>query len=97
VTDDERMLEIPKMTICALRFTAGARQRILKAGGKVMTFDQLVMKNPTGAGVLLLRAPHNREALTHFGKAPGLPGSTTRPYAGGDGRNHEAPSKNKVR
>merc|ERR1712186_113528 len=29
VTDDVRFLEVPKMTVCALRFTATARARIL--------------------------------------------------------------------
>ena len=31
VTDDVRMLDVPKMKICALRFTETARARILKA------------------------------------------------------------------
>ena len=85
------------MTICALKVTSAAKQRILKAGGQVMTLDQLIVKNPTGANVQLLRGPLNREALTHFGKPCGLPGSHTRPYAAGKGRNHEAPSKNALR
>ena len=97
VTDDERLLEVPKMQVCALKFTDSARQRILKAGGSAMTLDQLIMKNPMGSNILLLRAPHRREALTHFGKAPGLPGATSRPYVSGKGRNHEKPSKDKLR
>ena len=96
VTDDERLLEVPKMTICALKFTLAARQRIEKAGGVAMTLDQLIMKNPQGSNTLLLRAPHNREALTHFGRAPGLKGSTARPYASGEGRHHESPSSNRL-
>ncbi len=48
VTDDNRLLEIPKMTVAALRFTETARARILKAGGKVLTLDQLVLLAPTG-------------------------------------------------
>ena len=97
VTDDERLLEVPKMQVCALKFTSAARQRILKAGGSVMTLDQLITKNPMGSNTLLLRAPHRREALTHFGRAPGLPGSHARPYTSGKGRNHEKPSKDKLR
>lgn len=54
------------------------------------------MKNPKGSNTLLLRAPQRREALTHWGIAPGLPGANTRPYATHDGRNHEAPSYNKL-
>ena len=32
VTDDARIFEIPKLTVCALRFTEKARARIIKAG-----------------------------------------------------------------
>lgn len=48
VTDDNRFLDVPKMTIAALRFTETARARITKAGGKCMTLDELIMKAPTG-------------------------------------------------
>ena len=34
VTDDNRLLDVPKMTIAALRFTETARARIIKAGAK---------------------------------------------------------------
>lgn len=34
VTDDERFLTVPKMTIAALRFTRSARERIVAAGGE---------------------------------------------------------------
>merc|ERR1719512_291119 len=80
VTDDERMLEVPKLTVAALRFTESARARITKAGGKCMTLDQLVMAAPEGKGVHLLRANKDREAKRHFGRAAGLPGSRTKPY-----------------
>lgn len=33
VTNDLRIFDVPKMTICALRVTEKARERILKAGG----------------------------------------------------------------
>ena len=48
VTDDIRLLDVPKLTICALRFTESARVRVLKAGGEILTFDQLALKAPTG-------------------------------------------------
>lgn len=32
ITDDSRIFEIPKLSICALRVTQTARARILKAG-----------------------------------------------------------------
>ena len=39
VLDDERLLEVPKMTVCALGFSAEARRRLEDAGGVCMTFD----------------------------------------------------------
>jgi hypothetical protein len=36
------------MTIAALRFTETARAKIVKAGGKCLTLDQLIMATPTG-------------------------------------------------
>lgn len=41
VTNDLRMLEVPKLRICALKFTEAARKRIVKAGGECLTFDKL--------------------------------------------------------
>ena len=71
VTDDVRMFDVPKMTVCALRFSETARARITKAGGECLTFDQLALRAPTGENTLLLRgAKSHREAAKHFG-APG--------------------------
>lgn len=71
VLDDNRMMEVPKLTICALGFTATARARITKAGGECLTFDQLALRAPTGSNVVLLRGPKNaREAVKHFGFGP---------------------------
>ena len=46
ITDDARMFEVPKLRVCALRFTETARARILKAGGECLTFDQLALQRP---------------------------------------------------
>ncbi|XP_004345091.2 ribosomal protein L18e [Capsaspora owczarzaki ATCC 30864] len=90
VTDDERLHVVPKLTVCALRFTAAARARILKAGGETITFDQLALRSPTGKNTLLLRGPvKSREAVKHFGAAPGVPKSTTKPYVRSKGRKFE--------
>lgn len=71
VTDDIRMAEVPKLTIAALRFTRSAKERILKAGGEVLTLDQLAMRAPTGSNTVLLRGKRNtREAVKHFGMGP---------------------------
>ena len=85
------------MTICALKFTLAARQRIEKAGGVAMTLDQLITKNPKGSNTLLLRAPHRREALSHFGIAPGLPGKEARPYTNNRSKKNEGPSRDRLR
>ncbi len=79
VTDDSRLLDLPKMSVCALRFTRRARERILAAGGEVLTFDQLALQRPKGQNTILLRGPKKaRSAYNYFG-APGVPGSSTRP------------------
>lgn len=71
VTDDNRLLTVPKMSIAALRFTATARARIEAAGGECLTLDQLALRAPTGTNTLLLRGPKNaREAVKHFGMGP---------------------------
>ena len=71
ITDDNRLLTVPKLSIAALRFTATARSRILAAGGEVLTLDQLALRAPTGSNTLLLRGPKNaREAFKHFGFGP---------------------------
>ena len=89
VTDDVRLLVVPKVRICALKFTESARARILAAGGMVTTFDELAINRPTGENVVLLRGPRDREALKHFGKAPGVPGSTAKPIVRAKGRKFE--------
>lgn len=90
VTDDVRLHEVPKLRVCALRFTETARARIAKAGGECLTLDQLALERPTGKDCVLLRGPKNsREAVKHFGPAPGVPHSTTKPYVRSTGRKFE--------
>merc|ERR1712141_129671 len=89
VTDDVRMEKVPKLSVCALRFTAGARARITKAGGECLTFDQLALKAPTGSNTVLLRGKRNaREAQKHFGAA-GVPHSHVKPFVRSKGRKFE--------
>lgn len=71
VTDDVRLLEFPKATVAALRFTASAKARIIKAGGEAITLDQLAVRAPKGQNTLIIRGPRNaREAVRHFGFGP---------------------------
>jgi hypothetical protein len=41
--------------ICALKVTERARGRILKAGGEIITFDQLALKSPKGQNTVLMQ------------------------------------------
>ena len=80
VTNDVRLLEVPQgLTICALKFTSAAKNRIQAAKGTTLTFDQLAQKAPNGKNVLLLRGPRDREAKRHFGLKPGQKDSHTAP------------------
>jgi len=89
VTDDKRTFELGPISVCALRFTEGARARIVANGGKVLTFDQLALSSPRGSNTVLLRGPKNaRESVKHFG-APGVPGSHAKPYVRAEGRKFE--------
>ncbi|KAL2729490.1 60S ribosomal protein L18 [Vespula squamosa] len=90
VTDDARIFEVPKLTVCALRITEKARGRILKAGGEIITFDQLALRSPTGKKTVLMQGRRNaREAVKHFGPAPGVPHSHTKPLVLSKGRKFE--------
>lgn len=87
ITDDARLLTVPKITVAALRFTSTARARIEKAGGECLTLDQLAMRAPTGSNTLLLRGPKNsRESVKHFGFGPH---SGKKPYVESKGRKFE--------
>mmetsp|Transcript_22789 Transcript_22789/g.33340 ORF Transcript_22789/g.33340 Transcript_22789/m.33340 type:complete len:193 (+) Transcript_22789:127-705(+) len=93
VTDDVRMLECPKMSVCALGFTANARKRILAAGGECLTFDQLALRAPKGTNTVLLRGPKSRSALAHFGHSTSVSNPHThdgvKPYVRSKGRKFE--------
>uniref|UniRef100_A0A2K5YVN7 Large ribosomal subunit protein uL15/eL18 domain-containing protein n=1 Tax=Mandrillus leucophaeus TaxID=9568 RepID=A0A2K5YVN7_MANLE len=82
--------DVPKLKVCALRVTSRARSRILRAGGKIFTFDQLALDSPKGCGTVLLSGPRKgREVYRHFGKAPGTPRSHTKPCVRSKGRKFE--------
>lgn len=93
VTDDVRMMECPKMTVCALGYTTNAKKRILTAGGECITFDQLALRAPKGSNTVLLRGPKSREALSHFGHRTSVSNPHThdavKPYVRSKGRKFE--------
>jgi large subunit ribosomal protein L18e len=91
VTDDVRLdgHAFPALKVAALRFTEGARARIVKAGGECMTFDQLALARPKGENTVLLRGKRTaRTAVKYFG-TPGASNSTTRPRIESKGRKFE--------
>lgn len=74
ITDDVRLFEVPKLRVACLSATETARARIVKAGGEVLTFDQLALIAPSGSNTVLLRGPkNNREAVKHFGRVSASP------------------------
>ncbi|GAA5883102.1 hypothetical protein JCM16303_006093 [Sporobolomyces ruberrimus] len=86
VTDDLRLVEVPKLSIAALRFTRTARARIEKAGGECLTLDQLALRKPTGSNTLLLRGARNsRETVKHFGSGV----NHAKPYVISKGKKEE--------
>ncbi|KAJ4774143.1 hypothetical protein LUZ62_058400 [Rhynchospora pubera] len=84
-------------------FTEIARARIEKAGGQCLTFDQLALLSPLEKDAVCFsstlctdiektddKGPKNaREAVRHFGPAPGVPHSYTKPCARFKGRKFE--------
>ncbi|CAM8911906.1 unnamed protein product [Rhodiola kirilowii] len=74
VTDDVRVGEVLAVKVAALRFTETARARIEKAGRECLTFDQLALRAPLGQNTVLVFL-----TVRHFGKAPGVPHSHTKP------------------
>merc|ERR1711890_71582 len=89
VLNDPRLLDLPPMKVCALRFSDSAKSRIVKAGGEAITFDELARRRPTGKNTVLLRGKKTaREVCKHFG-APGVPGSHAKPYIRSKGRKFE--------
>jgi len=78
IVNDPRLVDLPKLSVCALKVSDSAKARILKAGGRVLTLDQLAVERPTGSDTVLLRGRiHAREATKHF---RGLHGNSARPY-----------------
>jgi len=89
VTDDNRIMTVPKMTVVALHVTEKARERILKAGGEILTFDQLALRAPTGKNTVLLQGKRTARVANRYFGAPGVPNSTTRPLVRAKGRKFE--------
>nr|UXY87951.1 60S ribosomal protein L18 [Cryptomonas curvata] len=66
VLNDDRLIEIPKLSICALEVTNSAKKRIIAAGGSIITFDQLASENPKGKNTILIRGPRYQKKINKF-------------------------------
>jgi large subunit ribosomal protein L18e len=90
IVNDERLLQVPAITVAALKFSATARARIAAVGGACLTLDQLAAQRPTGDRCLLLEGDRRRRAVVrHFGAAPGDDNSRMRPKVCAKGRKFE--------
>lgn len=43
-----------KLTVCGLSISEGAAKKIIDAGGRVITFEELIKKHPHGKGVRII-------------------------------------------
>ena len=66
VLNDDRLITVPKLSICALMITNSTKKRIIAAGGRVFTFDQLATENPMGKNTILLRGPKYTKTLCKY-------------------------------
>lgn len=91
VTDDIRLdgHAFPGLKIAALKFTEGARARIVASGGECLTLDQLAQLRPRGENTVLLRGRKTARVANRYFGTPGSPGSSTRPKVESEGRKFE--------
>lgn len=72
VTDDHRLLKVPRgLRVCCLKMVENARLRVIEAGGQVLTFDELALREPLGKNTCLLRGPFKAgRKWKHFAGRP---------------------------
>merc|ERR1711974_278645 len=64
---------VPKMTVVALHVSEKARERILKAGGEILTFYQLALRSPTGKNTVLLQGRRTARIANRHSAPPVYP------------------------
>eukprot|EP01111_Echinosteliopsis_oligospora_P006277 TRINITY_DN2033_c1_g1_i1.p1 TRINITY_DN2033_c1_g1~~TRINITY_DN2033_c1_g1_i1.p1 ORF type:complete len:188 (-),score=24.00 TRINITY_DN2033_c1_g1_i1:69-632(-) len=89
ITDDLRVVKVPKLKVCALNVTEAARARIVKAGGQIYTFDQLALQRPKGSNTVLLRGSRSRREVVKRRGIPGTKNSHVKPKVRSVGRRFE--------
>nr|UXY87453.1 60S ribosomal protein L18 [Cryptomonas sp.] len=78
VLNDDRVIFIPKISVCALKVSKTTKKRIIAAGGNVLTFDQLAVTSPSGRNTILIRGPkHQRKVYRFF---EGVAGANVRRF-----------------
>lgn len=66
---------------CAHSVSSLPRSHILKAGGKILTFEQIALDTPKDCSTILLSGLcKGEEIYRHFGKTPEIPHCHTKPY-----------------
>lgn len=79
VLDDERLFELPKLTVVALSTSREARRKIVKFGGSVHTLDRLFKVSSDLKDIALVCGDRTRrKAYKYFG-CPGEKNSLTYP------------------
>lgn len=64
IIHDVHVQEKPNLKVNALLVGSHAQRSILKARGKILTFDQLTLDSPQGYGTVLLSGPHKGQEYT---------------------------------
>lgn len=64
IIHDVRVQEKPNLKVYVLLVGSHAQRSILKARGKILTFDQLTLDSPQGYGTVLLSGPHKGQEYT---------------------------------
>ncbi|XP_054442166.1 LOW QUALITY PROTEIN: 60S ribosomal protein L18-like [Pteronotus mesoamericanus] len=79
--NDMHVQEVTKQNMCTLYVSSCAWSCIFMVGGQILAFDHLALNLPKSSGTVLLSGPRKGgEVYKHFGKAPGIPHSHTKPY-----------------
>ena len=73
MTDDVCIQEVLKLKVCVLHTSSQAWSCILRAGSKILTFDELVLHSPKDCGISLSSGPHGPGGIPAFLQGPRNP------------------------
>ncbi|EPR78747.1 60S ribosomal protein L18 [Spraguea lophii 42_110] len=95
VLDDDKILEIPKITIVALKISKQAKEKLTLNGGEFYTLDKLFYISKDLKDVALVKGDKNNRKCTRYFGASGDKGSETYPRTRKGARRGERRIKNK--